>query len=159
METGTLRGLFAHNDWARDKLMTLASELSDEQLDRPFEIGVGTLRKTLLHVRDAEQSWLETWLHGPRPFAKLDVDTPIAELRRLYAETARQRDDYLTTLSPADLQRPVTAEVAPELHYTFALGETMFELHGHGTHHRAQAVNMLRHLGAETPELGYRFSM
>ena len=87
------------------------------------------------------------------------MNISIDELRRLYAETARQRDDYLATLSPADLQRPVTAEVAPELHYTFALGETMFELHSHGTHHRAQAVNMLRHLGAEPPELGYRFSM
>jgi uncharacterized damage-inducible protein DinB len=154
-----LRRYFRYGDWAAERVHAIAAGLSDEQLDHPFEIGLGTLRKTLLHIRDAEQSWLEAWLHGPRPFAQLDEKTSIDELRRLYAETARQRDKYLASLSPADLQRPVTAEVEPELRYTFALGETMFELHGHGTHHRAQAVNMLRHLGAETPELGYRFSM
>ncbi|MFQ5490784.1 MAG: DinB family protein [Phycisphaerae bacterium] len=38
---------------------------------------------------------------------------------------------------------------------TFALGDTVMFVPGHGTHHRAQGVNMLRQLGARTPKLDY----
>ena len=48
----TLRALFAHNDWARDRIMTCAASLTDAQLDRSFEIGPGSLRETLTRVRD-----------------------------------------------------------------------------------------------------------
>ena len=38
---------------------------------------------------------------------------------------------------------------------TLPLGDTMLQIGGHGTHHRAQAVNMLRRLGRTAPPLDY----
>ena len=53
------RALFVHNDWARDKLLALASGLSDEELDRAVDMGLGSLRATLGHLRGAGRVWLE----------------------------------------------------------------------------------------------------
>jgi uncharacterized damage-inducible protein DinB len=38
---------------------------------------------------------------------------------------------------------------------SFPLGVTMLQLCCHGTHHRAQLLNMLRRLEARVPELSY----
>jgi uncharacterized damage-inducible protein DinB len=52
---GTVRDLFRHSDWARDKLLERAAQLDDAALDRPFEMGVGSLRETLQHLLFAER--------------------------------------------------------------------------------------------------------
>ena len=49
------RALFAHSDWARDKLMGLAKDLDNEALDRAFEMGLGSLRATLYHLWAVER--------------------------------------------------------------------------------------------------------
>ncbi|MGD8452339.1 MAG: DinB family protein [Phycisphaerae bacterium] len=156
LDPETMRAGHAYGDMANERLCRLAVELSDEQLDRPFEIGLGTLRKTLLHIRDAEQWWYENWINpAPVEFAKLPPETSIGDLQRLFAETTERRDAFVEQVRGPDLERVVTAEVRPGACLSFRLGETMLQLFGHGTHHRAQALNMLRHLGAEVPALDY----
>jgi uncharacterized damage-inducible protein DinB len=156
LESDTIAEYFRYADWARDRIHAVAGELTDAQLDRPFEMGVGTLRKTLLHIRFAEQWWLENWTLGPgRPFPELDEQSSIAELVRLFDQTARQRSQFIAGCRAADLLCPVSAHPRPGVVRTFPLGVTMLQLCGHGTHHRAQALNMLRHVGAQTPGLDY----
>ncbi|NUQ49181.1 MAG: hypothetical protein HUU27_04585, partial [Phycisphaerae bacterium] len=53
----------------------------------------------------------------------------------------------------AELQRPVNAATTPGRTLAVRMGESLLQLCGHGTHHRAQALNMLRHLGGRTPGL------
>ena len=47
------------------------------------------------------------------------------------------------------------ARPRPDVELTFVLGDTMLQLCGHGTHHRAQALNMARRLGARVANLDY----
>ena len=54
----TLRDLQRHFDWASDRLINAASKLASDQLDHPFEMGFGSLRTTLWHIRMAEHVWL-----------------------------------------------------------------------------------------------------
>lgn len=154
LDVATVRAYYEYGDWARDQVHAASANLSDAQLDRPFEMGLGTLRKTLLHIRFAEQWWLDNWLLGPgNLFPETDERTTLAELRVLFAETARVRNLYLSRMSDADLAKTVSAQPRPGVTRTFSLGETMLQLCAHGTHHRAQALNMLRHLGATVPAL------
>jgi len=150
----TMGEYFRYGDWAFECVRSVAERLGDEQLDQRFEMGVGTLRRTLLHIRDAEQWWYDNWTAGPRPFAKLPETTSLAELKQRFAETATARNRYLDGLSDEQLQRAVAAEIRGT-RLSFRLGESLLQLCGHGTHHRAQALNMLRRLGAETPGLDY----
>ena len=58
-------------------------------------------------------------------------------------------------MTDANLQRIVTATPRPNVHRSFPLGVTMLQLCCHGTHHRAQILNMFRRVGAPVPELDY----
>ena len=152
----TIGEYFRYGDWASARMHTIAVTLSDEQLDRPFEMGPGSLRKTLLHILDAEQWWLEGWTNPPpASFEASPETTSIGELRELWTATAQRRNDFLSRQSSEDLQRTVTAQFRPDRQFSFTIGASMLQLGGHGTHHRAQVLNMLRHLGTEPPALDY----
>ncbi len=151
-----LRGYFKYDEWANGRLLDAAMALDDERLDRPFEFGLKTLRRTLLHIRDAGQNWLDNWLHGSTPgWVRLPVTTSIAELRELHRLTAEARREFLAKLDDAALACEILAQPAEGMRLYFRLGEAMLQVCCHGTHHRAQALNMLRRLGAETPPLDY----
>jgi uncharacterized damage-inducible protein DinB len=153
---GALRTYLDYGDWGNRELLDRAAALANAALDRPFEMGCGNLRKTLAHIRFAEQWWLENWTHGPgRPFPETEPDISIVELTRLFADTCRQRDRYIGALADDDLLGETAAEPRPGLVKRFPLGVTLIQLCCHGTHHRAQALNMLRHLKADVPGLDY----
>lgn len=156
LDVGSLRAYYAYADWARNQVHAAAAKLSDEQLDRSFEMGSGSLRATLMHIQQAEQWWWRNWTLGPgQPFPADDARPSIAELTRVFDATAAQRDDVLNRITDGELLRPVSAMPRPGVTRTFPLGVTMLQLCHHGTHHRAQALNMLRHVGGEVPALDY----
>jgi len=151
---GTLRYLFSYSDWANDLIFAAASSLSGEKLDQPFEFGMTTLRKTLDHIRMAEQGWLTNWRDGTRlGFTLLPPDTPLAEIKREFDRTARERRTYLEKLDDDALLREIVAEPVDGIRLYYRLGEIVLQVAGHGTHHRAQALNTLRRVGAKTPAL------
>lgn len=147
---------YRYGDWAFGQLMDAAEPLSDEQLDRRFEMGMGTLRQTLLHIHDADRWWCKIWSGNPPPgFEVAPESTSLAELRTQFEQTRSKRDGFVQQQNADSMHQATEARFRPELKATFRLGETMLQLCGHGTHHRAQAVNMLRRLGAKPPELDY----
>lgn len=156
LDLESVRTYYAYADWARERVHAAAASLSDAQLDRPFEIGMGSVRATLAHIRNAEQWWLENWTRGPgRLFPISDARVPVTKLTALFDETRAARDRFFDGLGDADLLRPTTATPRPGDYRTFPLGVTMLQLCCHGTHHRAQVLNMFRQLGAPVPTLDY----
>ncbi|MHC5115402.1 MAG: DinB family protein [Planctomycetota bacterium] len=152
----TIAEYLRYGDWARDQVLRIAEHLDDDALDRPFEMSLGTLRKVLLHVRSAEQWWLGAWHGRDTTFESLPETTTIAELCALHEETTAGRHELMAGLSNDDLQREVTVTPRPERELTVRLGDSMIQLGGHGTHHRAQVLNLFRRLGTTSPEIGYR---
>ena len=141
-------------DWARHRVHAAAANLSDEQLDRPFEMGMGTLRKTLGHIADAEAWWFRNWTEGPGALFPPAVEKePLASIARRADEIAMKRNGLLQEMTDEGLRRMVSATPRREVVRTFPIGVTMLQLCHHGTHHRAQAVNMLRHVGGPVPAL------
>lgn len=156
LDVRTVRTYYAYADWARARIHDAAESLPDEALDRPFEMGLGTLRKTLVHIRDAEQWWLDSWKdNAAQGFPAADASLSVAEIRRRFDETAQARNNLLETMSDADLTRIVRAVPRPGVIREFPIGVTMLQLCHHGTHHRAQALNMLRHVNGKVPGLDY----
>jgi uncharacterized damage-inducible protein DinB len=79
----------------------------------------------------------------------------MTELWDIWRKTADERDQYFTTLAPADLQRNVTYSNTLGETNTFKLGHMILHVFNHGAHHRAQAINMLRHLGVPPMEMDF----
>lgn len=138
-----VRRYFTYADWANDQLLDATLDLSDEELDRPRSMGWDTLRKTMTHILDAEAWWLRNWTIGPAAFEKLDSTTTLARLREEWRRVRGERDRFVESLDDAGAARVVTALVgaAP---VRISVVESLLQLCGHGTHHRAQWINMLR---------------
>ena len=152
-----IKQYFAYTDWARARVMDVAQQLDDAQLDRPFEIGTGSIRENFAHTHDAERFWLTNWLSPgtAEPFPKADGTVALRDLRARFDEVARHRDDFLARTRDEDLLRDVEGTAAPGRSFKFPLGVTMVQLNNHGTHHRAQTINMLRRCGSVTPPTDY----
>ncbi len=56
-----IRRYQAYGDWAYRRVLQQAIVLNDEQLDHDWSMGHGSLRRTLLHLYDAECWWQKNW--------------------------------------------------------------------------------------------------
>lgn len=150
----TLKELFLFNDWGRDRLMAAARPLTDGALDRPFEMGPGSLRKTLHHLAIVEEIWLRRWLGEVPSYDEMPALYPLDDLTAAWRDTAARRNALIDRLDEAGLSRSVSFTTRAGDAYTLTLGELMLHVVLHGVHHRAQITNMLRHVGAELPKYG-----
>ena len=144
---------FQYNDWATQTLYDLTQGLSTEQLHRDFSMGLGSIAKTLSHLIDAEQWWQSNW-DEPRPWSESPTDRSLEDIWSTWEETRQKRGQHLRSIDSRESERIVfVADTGPAM--GFRVLDSLLQLCCHGTHHRAQWVNMLRHCGVTTPSIDY----
>lgn len=146
--------LLAHDDWATREILKLCRALSPEQFQRSFPIGPGEkggLAATLTHIIGAKRRWadrimertLRPALEATHPDGRgrtVDelaamLDEAHADLSAAVADARRRGLDTMISLKFGDKD------------YTFTRGAALTHVLTHGHWHRAQCLNMLRHLG------------
>jgi uncharacterized damage-inducible protein DinB len=150
----------AADAWGTRLILKLCRGLTHEQFHKKFDIGLGTLHLTLTHMISAQRRWTDrlagravrAMLHTVPRFPHLggeDMDRTVDELSALLADAERDlmavaevwRNRLGTTVSlewPGDDGTTKT--------HTFSRAAVFVHLSTHGAHHRAQCLNMLRHL-------------
>ncbi|HEY6564500.1 MAG TPA: DinB family protein, partial [Pirellulaceae bacterium] len=98
-----------YGDWATERLLTAAANLDGRLWDQAFGMGMGTLRKTLLHCLDAERWWYRNWTEGPSSIDKLPEETPYDQIHGMWHECSERRNAYLAQLTSSDWGRVVGA--------------------------------------------------
>lgn len=151
-DASVIHKYFAYGDWANARALELLMSLSDEALDRSWGMGVDTLRKTALHILDAERWWIRNWTIGPSQFEKQPITTTVQQLREHWSQACAERSHFLAQMDATSAQRVVTA-LAGGPPIKVPIIESMIQLGCHGTHHRAQLINMLRRSQPERPSL------
>ena len=68
-----IQRLHQHRAWVNENLLVAASALSEEQRRRDFQIGQGSIWKSLLHLYAAEFVWLEALLGNDDPLLQGDL--------------------------------------------------------------------------------------
>lgn len=158
-----IRRLDEHRRHVNRLLLDAASVLGEEDLRRSFDIGQGSLWRTLLHLHGAEYVWLETLLGDDR--AVLPGDRPgeipgsqqgeggvrsLAELRSAWERLEARWQAYLGGLTAEALDETVY-RVSTSSGYGRRLGvrraDVLLHLSLHAQYTTAQAVNMLKRLG------------
>ena len=140
---------FGYHDWAMNRIFDLAAPLPDAALDREFAMGPGSLRKLLTHLHDVERFWTSQWT-GDGTGGLSNAGLPLKEIRDSWSAIADRRRRWLPTVdTDAVNQEIAVAFGTPPM--KFRKLETMLQVCVHGTHHRAQAINMLRHSGVTVP--------
>ena len=160
MQLETLSVFFRYNDWANDQILLSAGQVGDAKLDQPFDMGPGSLRRTLMHILITEDVWLKR-SQGQRetPWPDEGQRILVAQMKERLDGTRRERDAFLAGLKDGDLPRPMVYRDSLGSLYSTTLGDMIFQVCTHSLHHRAQAVNMLRGVGCKPPELDYMYWM
>jgi uncharacterized damage-inducible protein DinB len=160
-----IQRLHQHRAWATSNLLVAAAELSPEQLHATFEIGQGTIWKSLVHLHAAEYVWLETLLGNEQ--ALLTGDLPgqipgnqqgegriegLGELRQRWAEQEKRWVTFLASLTPEALDEVVyRSRKLPDRVDRFGSrrGDALLHVCTHAQYTTAQIMNMLRHCGVQ----------
>jgi uncharacterized damage-inducible protein DinB len=146
-ESDPLQILLSHDRWATAQVLTACEELTPEQFHRRFDIGPGTLHDTLTHVLGVMRTWTDTLAETAlRP--RLESDGQ----RRTPGQLRALLDDVWRELAAEARRRPVSEIVIRHLRdgtqRPITRGAALAQVATHSMHHRAQCLNMLRHLGA-----------
>jgi uncharacterized damage-inducible protein DinB len=141
-----LTALLHHNRWATHRVLDLCARITPEQFHQRFEIGPGSLHDTLRHIVGCMRGW-------STDIAGLPLRPPIKPPGEAFslAELAKLLDEITEELRT--LIRQAEGRLGEHVHatfngkqFTFTRGFALTHVLVHGTHHRAQCLNMLRRL-------------
>jgi uncharacterized damage-inducible protein DinB len=136
--------LLGHDAWTTRQLLLLCQDLTDEQLDREFDIAHHTVRATLEHIIRNLEAWSDC-IAG-RQIRDRDGQS----VSELGVRLDRAADDF-AAISKAIADRGGWDEkwIDPLDGKQRTYGGTIAHVITHSMHHRAQLLYMLRLLGVD----------
>lgn len=137
--------LVKHDRWATRQILDKCDALTSEQFNRIFEMGRGSLQATLTHMLAAQRGWSDL-LAGREQRPRLDEGAAQRTPRELLALQEEIANDF-AALAAAHPLEEIFSRVRDGKTYSFTRGAVVTHVTTHGMHHRAQCLNMLRHLG------------
>jgi uncharacterized damage-inducible protein DinB len=157
-----LQRLHQHRAWVNSNLLTAAATLSDEQLQSAFQIGQGSVWKSLLHLYAAEFVWLEALLGNDSFLVPGDLSgkipgnqqgeggiTGLEDLRQKWSALEQRWIGYLAGLTPPALEEVVYRKSSLGIRFRIRRSDVLLHVCTHAHYTAAQVVNMLRHVGVE----------
>jgi len=149
----SLLALVRFHAWANDRILTTATDLSDEELRRSATLDHDSAFGTIRHLVDVDWSWREycigndvgdtyVWDHG------FELDDLPALHAFCLEEDARMRG-YVSSLDNSALNEPI--KIGSDL--TVPRWLLVAHVVNHGTHHRGQVAGMIRAHGQTPPPL------
>lgn len=150
--------LVRYAEAANDDVMASVVSLTDLQLDQSLDLGMGSARKICQHILAGEVTWLarisgqveSKWPAKPIPHSA-------AEMRALFHQVEQDRQAFLRTLNDGQLDRVQQYRDSKGSLFQATLRQMLLQMIIHATHHRAQAVNALRRVGGQVPEVDYMY--
>lgn len=142
--------LLGHDAWTTRQLLLLCEPLSDEQLDREFDIGHRSLRATFAHVIRNVEAWGR--LLDGLPFEGRDRQPPQFSVRDMieqFDEAAAQLARVSRKIADRGAWDEIWVDPAENPPRERTLGGTIAHVITHSMHHRAQLLYLMRLTGIE----------
>lgn len=144
-----LRLLLEHDRWATRRLLDCCADLSADEFDKQFDMGVGTLRKTLTHIIGAMRRWIDR-ISGDTLRPSIESETlDVAQLIAMHEQVSATFTDLAQRVTAeGGFDEPMSVELIDDAgvkqRFDFTKGSALMHVLVHGTHHRAQCAWMLR---------------
>jgi uncharacterized damage-inducible protein DinB len=134
----------AYDLWANTLFVRRLDTEPDDLLDREVPSSFPSLRKTLMHIRDAEAAWYSR-VTGKEQRWPADDDNGVGNL---LTHCTRLRD-HVATMDQAALDKRVAYhDLKGNPHHQVAW-QMLMHCFNHSTYHRGQLVTMMRLLGMD----------
>lgn len=150
---------------SRGKLLDRTRSLSPEQYARRFEIGLGSLARTLTHIMICEWFYIQRLEERPVPPYEQwpiqdEIPPPFSVIDEQWASQAQQTRASIAAVRDWSARIEYRSQGGPRPTIITATRADIFtQLVLHEVHHRAQALNMLRHLGATLEDIDFNALM
>jgi uncharacterized damage-inducible protein DinB len=146
----TLTTLFSHNLWANLLLIERCAQLTNEQLDSSITGTYGSIRDTLQHIVNAEQSYFSRISTG-QPHRR-PKDAPTMTIMEMWESAAMSGNGFVEWAAKVHPHESVLVDwdgTPREVPKSIILTQAI----NHATEHRAQVMATMTQLGVQPPEL------
>lgn len=145
-----VRDLYAYNRWANRRMTNVTSALSAEEMVREVGGSFPSIRRTLLHLLEADWIWLERWQGRSPASAPREWDLPDHEaIAAKWDVVQSEREVFIAGVEFAALISPIAYRNTKGDPFEAPLHELLLHVVNHSTYHRGQITNMLRQLGRQ----------
>lgn len=149
-----IRLMNEHSVAGRGKLFEALSKLSEEEYRRDLKVGHRGISGTMWHMAGAEDYWIGRVLTGKGPMLPDVERVPMpADLQKLWAGLTARTQEYIDSLTEADMGRAIEWHWSSGQAVHFTVGRALLHFLTHEAHHRGQVIAMYRQLGHEPPEV------
>ena len=144
----TIQKDLAYNAWANAKVAEFLATVDDNVLEAEIKSSFPSIKKTILHVWDAEQVWLSR-LQGTAKttWPSENFNGTKEELLNGFIEGSKDIVNFAASKDSAYLLSNVTYKNMKGTEFTNSVDEILSHVVNHGTFHRGQLITMLRELG------------
>lgn len=151
---------------SRGRVLDRVRPLTAEQYAREFPIGRGTLARTLTHILGSEWYYVERMRgHDVPPYERWAIreENPLAfgALEAAWTEQAARTRAAIGAVRDwnAPIGYRITNDEGRPEDIRASAADIFTQLAFHEVHHRAQAMNMLRHLGIPAKDIDFNALM
>ena len=151
---------------ARRRVLDAVRPLQEEEYRRVFPIGLGSLARTLAHIEVSEWYYIQRLKRRAVPPYEQwplrdEAPPPFAALEAAWLEQAERTRRAIASVH--DWEGPLEYEVVSDdgcaAIVTASASDLLSQLVMHEVHHRAQAMNILRHLGVSLGDIDFNALM
>ena len=139
--------LLGHDLATTRDLLRRCLDLTDEQMDRQFDVGWGTLRATFRHMIGNIEVWTDLMLARPPRLAPGDGSAQglLDRLERGYREFA----DFARTIEREGRLDDLWTDVLDDPPVQKSFGGAIAHVITHNMHHRAELLHIMARLGLD----------
>jgi len=138
--------LIAHDTWTTRQLLDACEGLSDDLLDKEFEIDHRSLRKTFLHMIENLETWTD--LIHERPVQDKQGNS-IPELRQRLVDASREFANLARKIARENRFDDSFWDVLDNPPRLKTFGGAIGHVLTHNMHHRAQIMYLMEKVGIQ----------
>jgi len=140
----------AYTIWANQKIFDCIANLTEEQTDQEITSSFSSLRKTIVHMWDAESIWWQRIKLVEKIERSSEGFTGgFQELIKQVNHQSMLWKDWVDNATETQLLHVFFYRNSKREEFKQPVYELLLHLMNHGTYHRGQLVTMLRQLGVE----------
>jgi len=151
--------LYEYNEWANERLLGVASGLSEGELSAGRGASFGSILDSFAHIVAAQINWLERWTTGRNrtPTLELQKMPDLGTVRASFLVSHTGLRDFVAGLTDERLEAPLDFRDSRGAQFSPPLWQLMMHVANHGTYHRGEIALMLTGVGHSPGDLDFLY--
>jgi uncharacterized damage-inducible protein DinB len=146
--------LLGHDEWTTGEFLRRCGELTDDQLHADFDVGLGSIHRTLVHVIGNIRVWTDLMQAGTTDGATSEWrDRDLTGLAEAFRSSYADFTDFARRMRDTGRLEEFWVDALDDPPQSKTYGGAILHVISHNMHHRGELLHMLDRLGlSDLPE-------